>query len=47
MSVIRTARQQQVDPIELMATIQRTRTPAVSERLKLPPARSDPELLAA
>jgi transposase len=47
MSVIRTARQQQLDPIELMAATQLTRTPAVSEQLKLPTARSDPELQAA
>jgi transposase len=46
-SVIRTARQQQLDPIELMAATQLTRQAAVSDQIKLPTARSDPELLAA
>jgi hypothetical protein len=44
--VIRTARQQQQDPIELMATAQLHRTPAISDRLKLPAARSAPALAA-
>ena len=47
MSVIRTARQQHLDPIELMAAAQRSRTHAVSDQIKLPAARSDPELPAA
>jgi transposase len=46
MSVIRTARQQQQDPIELMAEAQLKRTPTVTDRLKLPTARSDPTLAA-
>jgi transposase len=45
-SVIRTARQQQQDPIELITTAQLHRTPAISDRLKLPAARSDPALAA-
>ncbi len=45
-SVIRTARQQHHDPIELIATAQLHRTPTVSDRLKLPAARSDPALAA-
>lgn len=45
-SVIRTARQQHQDPIELMATAQLHLTPAISDRLKLPAARSDPALAA-
>jgi transposase len=47
MSVIRTARQQQLDPIELMANAQLHRTAQVSARINTPTARSDPELLAA
>ncbi len=43
-SEIRTARQQHEDPIELIATAQLQRTPTVSDRLKLPAARSDPAL---
>jgi transposase len=46
MSVIRSARQQQLDPIELMAQAQRQRSPTVSSELKLPTARSDPALAA-
>jgi transposase len=45
-SVIRTARQQHQDPIELMATAQLHRTPAISNRLKLPVTRSAPALAA-
>jgi Transposase IS66 family len=37
MSVIRTARQQGVDPIELMAAVQREAEPKVSELLRIPP----------
>ena len=47
MSVIRTARQQNLDPIELMAEAQRHRNAQVSAQIKLPTARSDPELRAA
>lgn len=47
MSVIRTARQQNIDPVELMAAAQRSRTRAASDQIKLPTARSDPELKAA
>jgi transposase len=46
MSVIRTARQQQIDPLELMAAAQRSRQPAASELIALP-ARASPTLLAA
>ena len=46
MSVIRTARQQQADPIELMVAAQRQLAPAVSELLRLP-ARAGPVRLAA
>jgi transposase len=46
MSVIRTTRQQQADPVELMAAAQRDRTPTASELLKFPTARSDPALAA-
>jgi len=45
-SVIRTARQQHQDPIELMAAAQQHRTPKASDRLNLPAARSDPALAA-
>jgi transposase len=45
-SVIRTARQQNLDPVELMAAAQRPRTPAVSELITLP-ARASPTTLAA
>ncbi|MGH2842641.1 MAG: IS66 family transposase [Solirubrobacteraceae bacterium] len=45
-SVIRTARQQQLDPIELMAEAHRQRTPTVPAQLRLPTARSDPPLAA-
>jgi transposase len=40
-SVIRTARQQQQDPIELMVDAQRQTEPAVSQLLRLP-ARASP-----
>jgi transposase len=46
MSVIRTARQQQHDPIDLMAEAQLQRTPTASNRLRIPTARSDPALAA-
>jgi transposase len=46
MSVIRTARQQNIDPLELMATAQRSQTPAASELITLP-ARASPTSLAA
>jgi transposase len=46
-SVIRSARQQNLDPIELMAEAQRYRNAQVSALIKLPTARSDPDLLAA
>jgi transposase len=46
MSVIRTARQQKIDPLELMATAQRSRAPAASELITLP-ARASPTSLAA
>src|SRR5207244_4494813 len=45
MSVIRTARQQNIDPVELMAGAQRSRQPAVSGLIKLP-ARASPTSLA-
>jgi len=47
MSVIRTARQQHQDPVELMADALRHRTPAATSKLTIPTARSDPDLLAA
>ncbi|MEA2130243.1 MAG: transposase [Solirubrobacteraceae bacterium] len=46
MSVIRTARQQNIDPVELLASAQRSRQPAASELIKLP-ARASPTSLAA
>jgi transposase len=46
MSVIRTARQQNIDPLELMATAQRSRQPAASELITLP-ARASPTTKAA
>ncbi|MDQ6775341.1 MAG: IS66 family transposase [Actinomycetota bacterium] len=46
MSVIRTARQQSIDPLELMATAQRSRAPVASELITLP-ARASPTSLAA
>lgn len=46
MSVIRTARQQNIDPLELMAGAQQARQPAASELIKLP-ARASPTSLAA
>jgi len=48
MSVIRTARQQNIDPLELMATAQRSRVPAAgaSDQITLP-ARASPIALAA
>ncbi|MCA1677600.1 MAG: IS66 family transposase [Actinobacteria bacterium] len=46
MSVIRTAHQQGIDPIELMTSAQRSQAPAVSELIKLP-ARASPTSLAA
>jgi len=46
MSVIRTARQQNIDPIELMASAQRSPQPAASELVTLP-ARASPPALAA
>jgi transposase len=45
-SVIRTARQQQIDPIEVMVSAQRSRAPMVSELLRLH-ARAGPLKLAA
>jgi transposase len=45
-SVIRTARQQNLDPVELMTAAQRSRTPAVSQMIRLP-ARASPTTLAA
>jgi transposase len=45
-SVIRTARQQDIDPLELMADAQHCRQPAASELIKLP-ARASPTSLAA
>ncbi len=44
-SVIRTARQQNLDPVELMTAAQRSRTPAVSPMIRLP-ARASPTTLA-
>jgi len=46
-SVIRTARQQHLDPIALMAAVQCERTPTPAPQLRIPSARSDPELRAA
>ena len=46
MSVIRTARQQGIDPLELMASAQHARQPAASELIRLP-ARASPTSLAA
>jgi transposase len=45
MSVIRTARQQDIDPIELMTAAQRSRQPTPSELITLP-ARASPSLAA-
>jgi transposase len=42
MSVIRTARQQDIDPLKLMANAQRSRKPAASELIKLPARASPP-----
>lgn len=46
MSVIRTARQQSIDPVELMAQAQRSPAPAASNLIRLP-ARASPITLAA
>jgi len=46
MSVIRTARQQDIDPLGLMAAAQHSRQPAASALIKLP-ARASPTSLAA
>lgn len=46
MSVIRTARQQNIDPLEVMASAQHPRQPAISKLIKLP-ARASPTSLAA
>jgi transposase len=46
MSVIRTARQQDIDPVELMAAAQRARMPVASELIRLP-ARASPTTIAA
>jgi len=46
MSVIRTARQQNIDPVELMVSAQRSRDPAASNLIRLP-ARASPNSLAA
>lgn len=46
MSVIRTARQQNIDPLELMASVQHSREPAASNLIALP-ARASPISLAA
>jgi Transposase IS66 family len=46
MSVIRTARQQNIDPVELMAQAQHLRQPAASNLIGLP-ARASPSSLAA
>jgi transposase len=46
MSVIRTARQQNIDPVELMASAQRSRDPAASDLIRLP-ARASPTGLVA
>jgi hypothetical protein len=44
--MICTARQQNIDPVELMANAQRSREPAVSELIALP-ARASPTTVAA
>ena len=44
MSVIRTARQQNIDPVELMVSAQRCRAPAASDLIRLP-ARASPSSL--
>jgi transposase len=46
MSVIRTARQQNIDPVELLVSAQRAREPAASNLIRLP-ARDPPSSLAA
>jgi transposase len=46
MSVIRTARQQDIDPVELMVSAQCSRQPTASDLIKLP-ARASPASLAA
>jgi transposase len=46
MSVLRTARQQNLDPIELMAAAQRDRDPGVCDQLRIPTARAGPALAA-
>jgi transposase len=46
MSVIRTARQQDIDPLELMADAQHARQPAASELIEFP-TRASPTILAA
>jgi hypothetical protein len=46
MSAIRTARQQNLDPVELMAQAQHPREPAASDLIRLP-ARASPIALAA
>jgi hypothetical protein len=46
MSLIRTARQHNVDPIELMVSAQQSGAPAASNRIKLS-ARASPTSLAA
>ena len=46
MSVIRTARQQNIDPLQLMVSAQHARQPRASELIKLP-ARASPTRLAA
>ena len=46
MSVIRTARQQNIDPVELMAHAQHSRQPAASNLIGLP-ARASPTRIAA
>jgi transposase len=46
MSVICTARQQDIDPLKLMANAQRSREPAASELITLP-TRASPTQLAA
>jgi hypothetical protein len=46
MSAIRTARQQNIDPVELMVDAQHSPEPAVSNLIRLP-ARASPSSLAA
>jgi transposase len=46
MSVIRTARQQNIDPVELMTSAQHSQAPAASNLIQLP-ARASPSSLAA